>query len=325
MPQPATSSYTQSKGSKVLAIFTLFSQVLQILKLRSKLDWREADVEIMTILAKDARQSELLDRLVLDFDTTEIVGRVKKLWLDVKSYQVKGLTCTSGIFSHIRHSFLWNKVVTVGHDSILVKTEDRENAEPESSDYVIGLKIWTDGGNKAGRLVDYCIDTSTGNVTAYLFTSNGWRGIAGGTYILDPEGVITVGNKRIIVAEDSIQNAQQYQEGITQKIQHAKQFVREDIAKSRSDFDVAVQNTQKAAKRLQTQAHHATEVAKEKLSNVAKQLQHKNKQVSSPERETLAESEAESESQLDSTQAIEERSLSLDLNLDLDREETSSV
>ncbi len=282
-------------------------------------------MEIMTILSKDARQSELLDRLVLDFDTTEIVGRVKKLWLDVKSNRVKGLTCAHGTFNREKHSFSWDKVVTVGHDSILVKTEDREEVEPESIDNVIGLKIWTDAGNKLGRLADYCIDTTTGTVTAYLFTSNGWRGIAGGTYILDPDAIITVGSKRVIVAETGIQNAEQYEESISQKIQHAKQFVREDIAKSRSDFSVAVRNTQKAAERLQTKAHQATEVAKEKLSDAAQQLQHKTQQVSSSEPETSTESEANNELESDSAKATDERSLLSDTNSKLDRGEVSST
>ena len=275
----------------------------------------------MATLANVVRQSKLLDRLVLDFDTTEIVGRVEKLWLDILSHQVKGLTCSSGILNREKHSFFWHKVVTVGHDSVLVKTEDREEVEPESIDNVVGLKVWTDAGNKAGRLVDYCIDTTTGNVTAYLFSSNGWRGIAGGTYVLVPEGVITIGDKRIIVAEDSVQNARQYEEGLTQKIQYAKQFVREDIVKSRSDLDVAVRNTKKAAKRLQTKAHHTTEAAKEKFSDAVKQLQHQTKQVSESERD-LAESEAKSEPESDSMKVTDERSL-FDTNLELDREETS--
>ena len=277
----------------------------------------------MTTLAEDARQSELLDRLVLDFDTTEIVGRVEKLWLDILSHQVKGLTCSSGILNREKHSFFWNKVVTVGHDSILVKTEDREEVEPESIDNVVGLKVWSDAGNKVGRLVDYCIDTTTGNVTAYLFSSNRWRGIAGGTYVLDPEGVITVGNKRIIVAEDSMQNARQYEEGITQKLQHAKQFVREDIVKSRSDLGVVVRNTQKGAERLQTKAHQATEVAKEKLSDAVKQLQHQTK-VSSIERD-FTESEEKSKPESDSTQVTNERSRSSDTNSELDKGETFST
>lgn len=229
----------------------------------------------MTTLSKDVKQSELLDRLVLDFDTTEIVGRVKKLWLDVESHQVKGLTCARKMFDREKHLFSWNKVVTVGHDSILVNTGELEEAEPEAIDNIVGLKLWTDAGNRVGQLVDYSIDTATGNVTAYLFTSNGWRGIAGGTYILEPDAVITVGSKRVIVAETGIQNAQQYEEGLNQKIRHARQFIQEDIAKSQSDFGVAVQNTRRIASGLQTKTHQATEVAKQKLSDAAKQLKHK--------------------------------------------------
>ena len=257
----------------------------------------------MTTLSKnDVRQSALLNQLVLDFDTTEIVGRVKKLWLDLKAHRVKGLTCARGVFGREKRWFSWDKVITVGHDSILVNTEDRDRVEqPESTDDVIGLQVWTDAGNKAGKLVDYCIDPSTGAVVAYLFTSNGWRGIANGTYTLSPEAIITVGSKRIIVEETSIENAQQYAEGLNKKIQHAKEFIHDDIAKSQADFGVAVQNTQRAASGLQTKAHQATEVAKEKLSDAAKRLQHK-REVSARASDELAQSELENTTDPDSSQ-----------------------
>ncbi len=272
-----------------------------------------------TLSKKDVKQSELLNQLVLNFDTTEIVGRVKKLWLDVKSHQVKGLTCASGVFERERHSFSWDRVVTVGKDSILVNTEDREEVEqPELINDVIGLKVWTDAGNKVGKLVDYCIDTKTGAVAAYLFTSNGWRGIASGTYVLAPDAVITVGSKRIIVAEASIEDAQQYEEGLNKKVQHAKKFIQEDIAKSQEDFGVAMQNTQKAASQLQTKAHHATEVAKEKLSDAAKQLHLKTKETSAEKRDKLAQSEVKN------PEAPEESGES-DADSELDTEETSCV
>lgn len=247
----------------------------------------------MTTLSKDVQQSALQNQLVLNFDTTEIVGRVKKLWLDVKSHQVKGLTCARGVLGREKHWFSWDRVVTVGHDSILVNTENHTQVEqPESTDDVIGLQVWTDAGNKAGKLVDYCIDTNTGAVFAYLFTSNGWRGIANGTYMLSPDAVITVGSQRIIVTEASIEAAQQYAEGLNQKIQHAKEFIHDDIAKSQEDFGMVVQNTQKAASGLQTKTHHATEVGREKLSNTAKRLQHKTREVSAQAKE-VAQSEGE--------------------------------
>ncbi len=239
----------------------------------------------MTTLTKDVKQSALLNQLVLDFNTTEIVGRVKKLWLDVEFHQVKGLTCARGMFEREKRLFSWDKIVTVGHDSILVNTEEREEIEqPELINNVIGLKVWTDAGNKAGKIVDYCIDTKTGAVVAYLFTSNGWHGITNGIYILSSDAIITVGSQRIIVAEASIENAQQYAEGLNKKIQHAKEFIHDDIAKSQSDLGVAVQNTKQAASGWQTKAHHITEVAKEKLSDTAKQLQQKDNEVSAEER-----------------------------------------
>ena len=243
-----------------------------------------------TLSKKDVKQSALHNQLVLDFDTTEIVGRVKKLWLDLKSHQVKGLTCACGTFGPEKHMFSWDKVIIVGHDSILVNTENQEQVEqPNCTNDVIGLQVWTDAGNKAGKLVDYCIDTNSGAIVAYLFISNGWRGIANGTYTLYPEAIITVGSKRIIVAETSIQNAQQYAEGLNKKIQQVKEFIHDDIAKSQEDFGVAVKNTQKAASGLQTKAHQATEVVKEKLSDLAKRLQHQ-REVSAEARDKLAQS-----------------------------------
>ncbi|MGF1591597.1 MAG: PRC-barrel domain-containing protein [Pleurocapsa sp.] len=224
----------------------------------------------MTTLSKDVKQSALLNQLVLNFDTTEIVGRVKKLWLDVNSHQVKGLTCAYGIFDREKRLFSWQKVVTVGQDSILVNAGEREVEQPESVNNVIGLQVWTDAGNQVGKLVDYCIDTNTGAVVAYLFASNGWRGVANGTYMLSPEAVITVGSKRMIVAEEKIETAQQYEEGLRKKIQHAKQFIQEDISKSQSDFIVALQTSQKVASQLQTKAHQAAEVtstARRKLTD----------------------------------------------------------
>ncbi len=272
----------------------------------------------MTTLSKDVKQSALLNQLVLDFDTTEIVGRVKKLWLDVKSHQVKGLTCACGLFDREKRLFSWHKVVTVGQDSILVNAGEREIEQPESINKVIGLKVWTDAGNQVGKVVDYCIDPKTGAVVAYLFASNGWRGIANGTYILSPEAVITVGSKRIIVAEEKIENAQQYEEGLSKKIQHAKQYIQEDITKSQSDFNVAWQNSQRAASQLQTKAHHATEVTREKLSDVTKQLQHKYPKVASQEPEKSAESEVQNLKETD-------KQILSDVDSELDPENTSYI
>ena len=169
------------------------------------------------------------------------------------------------------------------------------------------------------------MDTQTDDVVAYLFTSNGWRGIANGTYMLSPNAVITSGSQRIIVAEASVENAQQYEEGLNKKIQHTKEFIQDDIANSQSDFGVAVQNTQKAASRLQTKAHHETEVAREKLSDTFKQLQHKTKKVSSQEGEELAEFETKSAKELDYSEETGDQLILSDTDSEVDTEKTSRI
>ena len=257
------------------------------------------------LLETALEQSKLLNRLILDFNTTETVGRVKQLWLDAKSHQVTGLTCASGLLGREKHSFYWDKIQNIGKDSILVNVEEQEKVEqPELIDNVIGLEVWTDAGNKAGKLVDYCVDTKTGAVVAYLFTSSGWRGITDGTYLLYPDAVINVGNKRVIVADASIQNAQQYDRSLNEKIQHAKEFIQEDYAKSQEDFTVAVQTTQGVASRFQEKAQQATGVAKEKLSDAANQLQKAAKEVSTQAQEKLAEFKTKATEKKDSLEEI---------------------
>lgn len=241
-----------------------------------------------TLLETAIKSGNLLNRLVLDYKTTEKVGRVKQLWLDVKTHQVTGLTCASGLLGRERHSFSWDKIETIGKDSILVNLEEQEEVEqPELIDRVIGLEVWTDGGDKAGKLIEYCIDAQTGAVVDYVFVSNGWRGVTHGTYRLPPSAVISVGSKRIIFAEAMVENAVQYEEGLGEKIRHAKEFIKEDYVHSKEDFAVAVKNTQEVASQLQEKAQQATEKAKEKLSEL--------KAKASEDRQISAETDSEND------------------------------
>ncbi len=166
----------------------------------------------------DMRSSDLINRLVLDYNavsqdnTTEEIGRVKQLWLDVKAHQVRSLTCASSSLDSAKYLFTWNQIKTIGVDIVLVTIQ--QNTEPEKPeeliDSVVGLEVWTDAGNKAGKLADYCINVKTGVVVDYLFVSNGWKGITDSMYRLPSSTVIGVGKKRIIVSDTMVQNLQQY-------------------------------------------------------------------------------------------------------------------
>lgn len=273
-----------------------------------------------TLLETAIKQSDLLNSLVLDFNTAKKVGRVKKLWLDIETHQIIGMTCNASFFKREKIVFTWDKITSIGKDSILVNLEESGVVEqPEIINNVIGLEVWTDAGNKAGKLVNYCLDPQTGAVVAYLYTSNGWKGITDGIYTIDPAAVKTFGIERVIVTEASIKEAQQYEESLNEKIQHAKEFIQEDFSHTQADFAVAVQNTQGLAAQLRDKAQQATGVAKEKLSDTACQLQKTTQELSSQAKEKLAEFKDKDES------VAEEDQFDL-YPVDLDEdEETSSI
>ncbi len=177
--------------------------------------------------------SDLLNRLIFDYITIEALGRVKQLWLDVKAHQVVSLTCQSGRLGRIQRSFTWSQIDTIGTYIILVKAQESADLEaPESLKSVVGHEVWTDAGNKAGRLADYCIDPQTGAVIDYLFVSKGRCGVADGIYRLSPSAIISVDRQRLIATDAMVQNAEQYTEGLSQKIQNAAEFLKEDCTQT---------------------------------------------------------------------------------------------
>lgn len=225
----------------------------------------------------DIKRSDLINLLVLDYKTTEEIGRVKQLWLDMNAHQVSGLTCASGVLGRTKHSFAWEQIETIGTDSILVTIpEEEEPEQPEGIvDSVAGLEIWTDAGNKAGKLADYCVNVETGAVVDYLFISNGWQGITGSMYRLPPTAVISVGRKRIIVSDSMVQNAQKYGESLREKIHHASDLLKEDYAQTKENLTSAMQGTQELASQLKEKTHQVSDRAKEKLSNFTGKVQGK--------------------------------------------------
>ncbi|MGK7876254.1 MAG: PRC-barrel domain-containing protein [Xenococcaceae cyanobacterium] len=236
------------------------------------------------------KRSDLLNRLVLDYSTTEEVGRVKQLWLDVKAHQVKGLTCSEGLLGRNKRSFTWAEIETIGTDSILVRTlEGAEPEKPESWESVVGHEMWTDAGNKVGSLKDYTIDPQTGAVIDYLFVSNGWRGVTDGIYRLPSTAIINVGRKRVIAIDAMVQNAEQYAEGLSHKIHKAAEFAKEDYTHTQQDLSAARQRTQAIATQLQQRTQKVRSQAKEKLSEVSSQLQQTTQQLTSQAKEKFSE------------------------------------
>jgi uncharacterized protein YrrD len=238
----------------------------------------------MNTQPESVRQSEVINRLVLDRRTTEEVGRVEQLWLNPQSHQVVGLTCKSGFLGNKKRSFTWEQIETIGNDSILVNDEpaDVEPEKPESAVSLIGHEVWTDAGNKVGKVVDYLFVPQTGAVVNYLFVSNGWRGVLDGLYLLPSTAIASIGSKRAIVPDAIVQVPQQYAEGFNQKVSQAADFLREDYQKTQIDWETIKRGAQSITEQVKDTTEKVTNIAKEKLSEVKAQQQQNTSQSVDP-------------------------------------------
>ncbi|NET56479.1 MAG: photosystem reaction center subunit H [Symploca sp. SIO2E6] len=221
------------------------------------------------------KQTELLNRLVLDRHTAEEVGRVVQLLLDPPAHRVVGLTCKSGFLGSKKRSFTWGQIETIGSDSIMIDVSPEETLKDkqESWDALIGHEVWTDAGNKVGKLADYLLNPQTGDVLNYLFSSNGWRGMVDGLYLLPPKAISSVGSKRIITLEALIQNSERYAEGLNQRIGQVAELLKEDYEKTLKHVETVRNLQQNVAEQVKDKTKVVTDTVKEKVSEVKTQLQ----------------------------------------------------
>jgi len=193
----------------------------------------------------------MVNRLVLDRQTAEEIGNLKQLWLDPEAAQVKGLICScrKSRKKQKKQLFTWSQIASIGNDGIFVNPGRNEviEEEPEANELVIGKELWTDTGNKAGKIVDYLLELPGGKVKAYLFVVNGVSRMLDGIYLLPAEAMERVGEKRAIASTVAVENAGHYREGLGGKL----------------NLETAVLTAQQGVKKLQNVATKGTQKAKE--------------------------------------------------------------
>lgn len=223
-------------------------------------------MSLLFIQPKPIRQSQLLNRLVLERQTTEEIGHVDQLLLDYQAHRVVALRCKSGLLGAKKRYFAWAQVESIGTDSILVNTSKNNKAQQktESWDSLIGHEVWTDAGNKIGKLVDYLLKPKSGSVVNYLFSDVGWHGVMDGMYLLPPVAISSIGRKRVIVLDAVAQNSKPYGEGLNQKIGQATDLIKEDYQKTVQEFKAVKQKAQQMPEHLKDKAQSVTEQLKDK-------------------------------------------------------------
>ncbi|NEP49570.1 MAG: photosystem reaction center subunit H [Moorea sp. SIO3C2] len=238
-------------------------------------------MSLLFIQPKPIRQSQLLNRLVLERQTTEEIGHVDQLLLDYQAHRVVALRCKSGLLGAKKRYFAWGQVESIGTDSILVNTSknNKTQQKTESWDSLIGHEVWTDAGNKIGKLVDYLLKPKSGTVVNYLFSDLGWHGVMDGMYLLPPVAISSIGRKRIIVLDAVAQNSKQYGEGLNQKISQATDIIKEDYQKTVQDFQDVKRKAQQMPKQFKDKAQSVTEQLKDRANATTTHLKDKAQSV----------------------------------------------
>lgn len=236
------------------------------------------------------RASQLVERLVIDLNTAEEVGHVAQVLVDVHQHQVEGLVCRTGLLGRERSPLSWVQIESIGKDSLVARLDQGTVSQRlDEAQMMGGLEVWSDAGDRIGRLMDYCIDRQTGQIQRYLYAPEGLRGLADGLYSISPTAVVSAGRKRMMVHESAIAAPELYEAGWTQRATQAQEFLQGDYAQTRQDWEAARQSGQAIAEDVQERAQKFATQAKGQFDQVFGQFQKRTRKLRGQLRETVTD------------------------------------
>jgi len=220
------------------------------------------------------KQSDLLNQLVLDRNTMEELGHVDVLWMHPPVHRVLGFICKSGFLGTKKTAFNLAQITRLGVNSILVNAQpvETDSEKVRKLESLIDCEVWSDAGNKIGRITDCLFNLKTGVITQYLFVSSGWGGMAGGIYLLPPTKVLSFGRKRVLVSEAAAQTLTVYREGIKQKLTKARNVFKDDYIQVTQEVRSLAKQAQAATEQAKERAQILAEQAKQKVHSLNQQL-----------------------------------------------------
>ena len=248
----------------------------------------------MTTQPEVVKQSDLLNQLVLDRNTMEELGRVDVLWMHPPLHRVLGFICKSGFLGTKKTAFKLPQISTLGTNSILVnsKPTETDTEKVKQLESLINCEVWSDAGNKIGKIIDCLFNLQTGTITEYLLVSGGWSEITGNVYLLPPSQILSFGRKRVLVSESATKSFKVYRGGIKQKLTKARESLQEDYIQAAQELRSLAKQAQAATEQAKERAQMLAEQAREKAQKLKEQLQEETEALArqAQERsETLAE------------------------------------
>ncbi|KAM3094644.1 hypothetical protein ACKFKF_26765 [Phormidesmis sp. 146-12] len=212
------------------------------------------------------KQSDLLNQFVLDRRSLQELGQIEVLWMYLKVHRVLGFICKSGLLGRKKTAFNLDQLDTIGANGVLVNSQPVETdiEKVRQLESLVNCEVWTDAGNKAGKVVDYLFDLETGVIEHYLFISSS---VTGSIYKLPPNYILSLGNRRVLVSEAAVRSFAIYQEGLQEKLYKAADFFKEEKTQVTQEFKSLFQQAKERAQifneQLKEKAELLAEQAKE--------------------------------------------------------------
>jgi uncharacterized protein YrrD len=232
----------------------------------------------MASLPEYLRQSDLLEQLVLDRTTMETFGRVEVIWEYPKVHKVLGFICKPSRFDRRKLAFNFDQVQSVGSNGILVSAAPMETDGDRVSklESLVNCEVWTDEGNRLGRITDYMFHTSSGAIRYYLVSRLGIKGFPSTLYALYPSQILNVGRNRVLVSEGIANGLEVIQVGLqtklVQEVSQVREVLQDENGQLSQGFQSLVRRAANKAQRVADRAQDLTEKARDRVQALGDEL-----------------------------------------------------
>ncbi len=241
----------------------------------------------MTTLPEVVKHSELLHQMVLNSSSLEELGRIEVIWMYPPAHRVLGFVCKSGFLRNKKLAFKLSQLEAIGSNGILTHSQpDETDAERvRQLESLIQSEVWSNAGNKLGKIVDCVFNLRSGVITDYLIVSDRLSELAGSIYRLPPSKISGFGRKRVLVAETSIQAFVPYREGIQQKISKATSGLKDEYIQVTDDLRDLAKRAQETTQHTTSQLKSLAEQTRERAQVLAEQAKEKVQELNAQLRE----------------------------------------
>jgi uncharacterized protein YrrD len=222
------------------------------------------------------RQSDLINQLVLDRATMAELGRIELLWMYPQTHCVLGFICKSGLLGQQKTAFKLDQLDAIGASGVLTQGSPEKTTvdRVRRLESLLDHEIWSENGNRIGRITDCLFDLRSGAITHYLFAESEWASLSGTIYQLSPAQILSFGKQRVLVLAST--RFELYQAGLSQKLsQRAEETAEQAKEQIQELTDQARLRAQRLSRRFSQRAQVWKEQMTEKTQVILEQAKEK--------------------------------------------------